>query len=157
MRKIKVLQLTEDLTIGGMERVIETIASSLDKKIYFSSVWTLSKWGEIADNLKRKGIDVRLVDMPSCYNPISIFKLAGLFKKEKFDIVHTHGYFAGVFNQMLDIIEKSQRDLEESNVVLEKRVKERTKELENSEGAAEKMAKTMQKGLPGAFTRKYRS
>jgi glycosyltransferase involved in cell wall biosynthesis len=100
MDKIKVLQLVEDLKIGGAEKVIADIALGIDKGNFESHIWCLSKGGSIADELKEKGASVKILGISSYFNPLNILKLATLLKKAKPDIVHTHGYFASVIGRI---------------------------------------------------------
>ena len=59
MKRIKILHLVEDLKIGGLERVIESIVTGLDKDRYNAEVWCLAHGGEIAEDLIEKGIIVK--------------------------------------------------------------------------------------------------
>lgn len=100
MKKISVLHLVEDLKIGGAERVIANIAEGLDKQNFKVSVWCVARGGEIADELKEKGVDVRILGILNYYNPFNILKLARLLRKAQPDIVHTNGYFASVIGRL---------------------------------------------------------
>lgn len=100
MNQIKVIQLVEDLKIGGAERVIADIAEGLDRKKYDVSVWCVTRGGETASELSDKGIKVRILGISNYYNPLNIFKLTRLLKDSGPDIVHTHGYFASVIGRL---------------------------------------------------------
>jgi len=100
VRKIKVLQLIEALEIGGMERIIGVITCGLDRKKYNVEIWCIAKGGEIADELKDKGVKVRILNIFTYHNPFNILKLTFLLKKSKPDIVHTHGYFASTIGRI---------------------------------------------------------
>ena len=90
----------EDLKTGGLERVIANIAEGLDREKFEASVWCISRGGEIAEELKEKGINVNILGILTYHNPLSIIKLARLLRKEKPNIVHTHGYFASVIGRI---------------------------------------------------------
>jgi len=100
MKKIKVLQLVEDLKVGGAEKVIADITLGIDKREFESHTWCLSSGGSIANELQEKGASVRILGISSYFNPLNILKLATLLKKVKPDIVHTHGYFASVIGRI---------------------------------------------------------
>ncbi len=104
MKRIKVLHLVEDLKIGGLERVIESIVTGLDKDRYDAEVWCLAHGGEIAEDLIEKGIIVKILGMKSYYNPLKIIALSRLIKKEKIKILHTHGYFGSTFGRLAAIL-----------------------------------------------------
>jgi glycosyltransferase involved in cell wall biosynthesis len=67
-------------------------------------VWCLSAGGHIADELMEKGISVRILDKKSYYNPWQVLSLAYLFRRERFHIIHTHGYFASTFGRLAAIL-----------------------------------------------------
>jgi len=100
----KVIHLVQDLKIGGLERVIAEILYSCDKKLFQMSVWCISSGGDIADELKKKGYEVKILGINSYYNPFNILKLAFLLKKHNPHIIHTHGYFAGTIGRLAGIL-----------------------------------------------------
>ena len=100
MEKIRVLQLVEDLKIGGLERVIESIVTGLDKDRYDAEVWCLVRGGEIAEELAEKGIKIKILGILSYHNPINILRLVFMLRQVRPDIVHTHGYFASVIGRI---------------------------------------------------------
>ncbi len=86
--------------MGGLERVIQTIALGLDPAKYDLHVWCLARGGVIAEDLMRRGVPVRILGLASYYNPLRLGDLARMIDQERFDIVHTHGYFAGTFARL---------------------------------------------------------
>lgn len=98
--KINVVHLVEELTIGGLERVLTTIVLNLNKEKYNVSVWCLREGGFFADRLVKEGIEVKILYLSSSRNPVSIYKLYKLFKIHKFDIIHTHAYSAGTIGRV---------------------------------------------------------
>jgi len=99
MEKIKVLQLVEDLKRGGAERVIADISLGINKSRYDVSIWCISKGGAIAEELQEMGASLRILGISSYFNPFNILRLGRLLRKEKPDIIHTHGYFASVIGR----------------------------------------------------------
>ena len=99
-RKINVVHLVEELTIGGLEKILTTIVLNLNKKKYNVSVWCLREGGFFADKLVKEGIDVKILHISTSRNPLSIYKLYRLLKSHKFDIIHTHAYSAGTIGRM---------------------------------------------------------
>jgi glycosyltransferase involved in cell wall biosynthesis len=104
VKRIKILHLVEDLKIGGLERVIESIVTGLDKDRYDAEVWCLAYGGEIAEELIDMGVSVKILGMKSYYNPLSLVALSRLMRKEKIEILHTHGYFASTFGRLAAIL-----------------------------------------------------
>ena len=99
-RKLNVIHLVEELTIGGLEKILTTIVLNLDKKKYNVSVWCLREGGFFADKLVKEGIDVKILHISTSRNPLSIYKLYRLLKCHKFDIIHTHAYSAGTIGRI---------------------------------------------------------
>src|SRR5271157_4038716 len=101
---IRVVQVVEDLKIGGQEKVIENIAMNLDPQKFKVSVLCLSRGGQIADRLAASGQDVEILGIKNYHNPLSFIKVAKWFKEKRIDIVHTHGYPAGVLGRVAAVI-----------------------------------------------------
>jgi glycosyltransferase involved in cell wall biosynthesis len=99
-RKINVIHLVEELTIGGLEKILTSIVLNLDKKKYNVSVWCLREGGFFANKLVKEGIDVKILNILTSRNPLSIYKLYNLLKIHKFDIIHTHAYSAGTIGRI---------------------------------------------------------
>ncbi len=99
-RKINVVHLVEELTIGGLEKILTAIVLNLDKKKYNVSVWCLREGGFFADKLVKEGMDVKVLHISTSRNPLSIYKLYKLLKHHKFDIIHTHAYSAGTIGRI---------------------------------------------------------
>jgi hypothetical protein len=100
MHKIKVLQLIEDFKIGGLERTVETIFDGLDKCRYAVSIWCIAAGGEIADKFIREGKDIRILNFKTYHNPLNIIRLSYLIRMNRFQIVHTHGYFTNTMGRI---------------------------------------------------------
>lgn len=95
-----ILHVVEDLRIGGLERVIQSIALGLDRGKYNVEVWCLAEGGEIADEISEQGIPVKVLGMKSYYNPRRILDLAFLLQEAEIDLLHSHGYFASTFSRL---------------------------------------------------------
>jgi glycosyltransferase involved in cell wall biosynthesis len=96
----KILHIVEDLKIGGLERVIETIVMGLDRRKYDVEVWCLARGGAIAEEIRERGIPVRILGLKSYYNPARIGDLARMLREARFDVIHAHGYFASTFSRL---------------------------------------------------------
>ena len=104
MNGAKVLHIVEDLKVGGLENVIASIVMGLDKTKYQIHVWCLARGGDVATELIGKGVVVKILGEPGYHNPLRILYLARLIRREKFNIIHTHGYFASTFGRTAGII-----------------------------------------------------
>lgn len=99
-KPVKVLLLVEDLNTGGLERVVETIYNGLDPGLFALRLWCLARGGDIASRLTKTGRDIKILGLTNYYNPVSLIRLCRLIKRERFKIVHTHGYFSGVMGRV---------------------------------------------------------
>lgn len=104
MKRINVLHLVEDLKIGGLENVIASIVTGLDRDRYDAEVWCLVRGGQIADELIDMGVSVKILGMRSYYNPLRIIALSRLMREKGVEILHTHGYFASTFGRLAAIL-----------------------------------------------------
>lgn len=95
-----IVHVVEDLRIGGLERVIQTIVLGLDKGKYKVEVWCLAGGGEVADELSGQGIPVKVLGMTSYFDPRRILELAALLQQAEVDLIHSHGYFASTFARL---------------------------------------------------------
>lgn len=97
--KIKVLQIVEDLKVGGLERVIQSLALGLPKERYAVQVWCLTKGGAVADELMAAGVHVEILGMgPRCTMPF-LLKLRKKIKDSRIDLLHAHGYTAATIGR----------------------------------------------------------
>jgi len=97
---IRVLHAVEDLKIGGMERVIASIVTGLDPAKYDTQVLCLTRGGAVADELTGRGISVTTLGLGNYHHPSQLFALYRWLRGQKIQILHTHGYFAGVFARL---------------------------------------------------------
>lgn len=99
-RRIKVVQLVEDMKVGGMERVIATIATQIDQERFDLQVWCVARGGDVADELRRQGVKVKVLNIHSYHGIRPIRRLAGLLRRHQVAVIHTHGYYASVIGRL---------------------------------------------------------
>jgi glycosyltransferase involved in cell wall biosynthesis len=102
----KILHIVEDLKIGGLERVIESIVLALDRRKYDVEVWCLARGGAVAEEIRDHGVPVRILGLKSYYNPARIGDLARMLREARVDVIHTHGYFASTFCRLAALTTK---------------------------------------------------
>jgi Glycosyltransferase len=100
MNKKIVVHLVETLGIGGLERVVATIANGLSADKYQIQVWCAVSGGSIADDLQAQGITVKILGISSYYNLVGFLRLARMLRSIKPDIVHTHTYFTNTLGRI---------------------------------------------------------
>ncbi len=104
LQKIKVVQLAEDLKVGGLERTLAYIVNNLDPSIFSVEVWCIARGGAIADELQKNGHPLRILNLNNYFNPWKVIQLAGLLRREKVSILHSHAYFANTMGRMAAIL-----------------------------------------------------
>src|SRR3989338_8545104 len=90
MTKVNVLQVITGLGIGGTERVVYSIAKSLDPARYRVIVCCLKEDGIIADEIRNSGVKVINLKSVHPWNVRSVLTLSRIIKEKEIDLVHTH-------------------------------------------------------------------
>lgn len=89
--RTRVLQVTSELGIGGLERVVETLARTMDPARFEPAVVCLRELGPFAPRLQQLGIPVHLIRAdPRRTDRLSFLKLARIIREWRPDVVHTH-------------------------------------------------------------------
>ncbi|MGI9628607.1 MAG: glycosyltransferase, partial [Longimicrobiales bacterium] len=87
----RVLQVTEDLGVGGLERVIATLCRNLDPRRFDPAVVCLRDGGEFADELELEGVPIfQLPYDPSRADYFAFRQVARILRRHHVDVVHTH-------------------------------------------------------------------
>lgn len=90
-KKIRVAQITHDLSLGGLQQVIVNLCKSMDKELFDVSVLCLRARGVLADEIERMGIEVTLLPQRvHGTDYFSFIKVASYLKNNKIDVIHTH-------------------------------------------------------------------
>lgn len=91
MKKLHLMQITQDLGIGGLEQVVVNICKTIDRKQFNVSVLCLRNTGFFAPEVEKLGIKVFLLKQrQNGTDYLSFLKVAKIFKEEKIEIIHTH-------------------------------------------------------------------
>ena len=99
-KKIKICHVVDTLNTGGMENGVINISNGLNRDLFEPTVVCIKAAGSMANRLSA---DVNLINLssPDGRHPFRFYKLAKLFKQEKFSIIHTHGWGACSFDGIL--------------------------------------------------------
>lgn len=89
MKKVRVMHIIDSLGIGGAEKVVATIVELLDINKFEVSVCYFYD-GSIANELRKKNIQLHQIKFSLMTMPVFLFKLVKLMHQQKIDIVHTH-------------------------------------------------------------------
>lgn len=103
--RIRILQITRDLDLGGLQQVIYNLCRTIDRERFDIAVLCLTHTGCFADDVQQLGIPVYLLEQkPNGVDYFAFFKVARLLKQLKIDIVHTHNtqpFFDGTLGALI--------------------------------------------------------
>ncbi|MFH0839972.1 MAG: glycosyltransferase [Candidatus Omnitrophota bacterium] len=94
MKRIKIAHLITDLDIGGAELMLLKVLRNSDKELYDHLVISLKSRGKVAQGIESLGISVISLNMRWYNSPLCFFRLCGVLKKKKPDIVHNYLFHA---------------------------------------------------------------
>ncbi len=99
------LQVSHDLGVGGLPRVVETLVRTIDPERFEVSALTLNFRGELADALEADGYHVtQLPSPPRRPDRLSFARAAKVMREGRYDVVHSHNtqpFFDAALGSML--------------------------------------------------------
>lgn len=100
--KIHIMHVIYEFSMGGLENRLVNLMNVIDPNVFNFSICCIKKSGIMATRIKRKDIKIFELHRKS-KNYLICLKLAMLFRKEKVDVIHTHGWsgFDGVIGAKL--------------------------------------------------------
>jgi len=92
MNKLKLLQVTHDLNIGGLQKLVVDIALNIDRARFDVAVCCLRESGPMSKELVENDIPIFEINqvVEGKTNYLSFIDVYKLLKREKVDIIHTH-------------------------------------------------------------------
>lgn len=93
MRPLRVCQLITELAPGGAERCLFELSRRLDENLFDVQVIGLRD-GEVADWLRDAAVEVTVLGMGRKWDLLKLAGLAGLLRRRRIDILHTHLFHA---------------------------------------------------------------
>jgi glycosyltransferase involved in cell wall biosynthesis len=87
---IKVAHVVGQMAVGGMEKLLVEFARHADRSRFELSFVSLGERGPVAAEIEALGWPVVAMGEASGFRPSMIFALAGLFRRGRVDVVHTH-------------------------------------------------------------------
>ena len=90
-KKIRLMQITHDLAIGGLQQVVVNICRTINRDLFDISVLCLRDLGEFVPEVEKLGIPVfYLPQKKSGTDYLSFLKVAKILREEKIEVIHTH-------------------------------------------------------------------
>ena len=88
---IRLMQITHDLAIGGLQQVVVNLCRTIDKSRFHTTVLCLRALGPLAGEIERLGIKVMLLPQKKTGTDyFSFLKVADILRKEHTQVIHTH-------------------------------------------------------------------
>lgn len=105
MKKLRLMLITHDLAIGGLQQVVVNICKSIDRSQFDVSVLCLRSLGDFVPEVESMGIEVlSLPPTKSGTDYWSFLKVGKILREKKIDIIHTHNtqpLFDGTMGAMI--------------------------------------------------------
>ncbi|WP_158227100.1 glycosyltransferase [Mangrovitalea sediminis] len=98
----RVLHVITTLPVGGAERVILNTVSLLDPTRFESVVCCIMQEGELAEEVRQRGVKVVSLDLMSSggWDSKVVPALTQLIREEAIDLVHSHLYHANLYGRI---------------------------------------------------------
>jgi glycosyltransferase involved in cell wall biosynthesis len=88
--KIRLMQITHDLAIGGLQQVVVNLCMTINRDIFDVQVLCLRELGSFVPDVERLGISVMLIPQEDHTDYFAFLKVAKILRDEKIDVIHTH-------------------------------------------------------------------
>lgn len=98
-RRLKILLMTDEARIGGGQKHILLLATSLNRKKYDVAV-ACERQGYLVDQLQKAGIRHLTVEMSNRLSPKSLRGCMNALREFKPDVLHTHGGTPGLWGRL---------------------------------------------------------
>jgi glycosyltransferase involved in cell wall biosynthesis len=91
----RVTHVVEDLGLGGLERIVQSLVRNVDRRRFEVEVVCARRGGALVQEIDAMGTRVRVLGLRSYY-PREILKAARGLRLTRPQVIHSHGHFAGV-------------------------------------------------------------
>jgi glycosyltransferase involved in cell wall biosynthesis len=109
--KQKLLQITHDLAIGGLQHVVLNLCKNMNRELFDVSVLCLRGKGELSEEIEKLGIKVFTIPTRTGSNLFAFRYVMSILRRENIDIIHTHnsepfvdGTIAALFSKVKTIV-----------------------------------------------------
>ena len=89
-KKIRLMQITHDLAIGGLQQVVVNLCRVIDRELFDVSVLCLRDLGCFAPEVEAMGIPVRFIEQREGTDYLSFLKVARVLRENRIEVIHTH-------------------------------------------------------------------
>lgn len=90
-RRIRLMQITHDLAIGGLQQVVVNLCRTIDRGLFDVSVLCLRDLGAFAPEVESMGIKVFfLPQKENGTDYLSFLKVGRILRENRIEVIHTH-------------------------------------------------------------------
>jgi len=105
MKKIKILHVTFDMTIGGTQQVIRQLVENIDSTKFIADIVCIdNRLGELGVIVQNNGVKVHLMDRQHGFDYALILQLKRLININNYDLIHCHQYSPYVYGLLASIL-----------------------------------------------------
>ena len=90
MKKNRLMIITHDLAIGGLQQVVVNICKTINRERFDVSVLCLRALGEFTPEIEAMGIKVFFIPQKKGTDYFSFLKVAKILNAQRIEIIHTH-------------------------------------------------------------------
>lgn len=98
-RALRILHLIDSLPREGAETVMFDLVRRSDPSLFRFSVCALTRGGELAGELKKLGVEVRILGRRHRWDAARFRDLLGLIRAGRIDLIHTHLFSSHVWGR----------------------------------------------------------
>lgn len=90
VQPMRIAHITSGLEVGGLEKLLVEFARLADRTRFELTFISLSDRGALAQQMESLGCEVHVMNAPTGFRPRLVPQLAGLLRRLRVDMVHTH-------------------------------------------------------------------
>ncbi len=107
------MQVTQDLGVGGLERVVATLCHTMDRSRFEPSVLCLRESGALAPALEAAGVRITVLEQPPDQRPdyFAYRQVAAAIRDQQIDVLHTHNTQALIDGVLASIVGRRPRQI----------------------------------------------
>ncbi len=99
MAKISICEMIDQPTLGGGQAVLFSLADHLNRDLFDTAVAS-APGGPLAERAREKGLKHIAVPLDKKIGLRTVGRIASILRENKFDILHTHGGYAGLYGRL---------------------------------------------------------